>query len=471
MLDNLFLNSYPKVRFAPSPTGFLHLGNVRIALFNWMFARKYEGIFILRIDDTDKARCNHFYVESLKKDLKWLGIDWDICFAQSDRGEFYAPYIDELKRIGRLYPCCETAEELEAQREKLRLNHQAPVFDRQTRLIDYTRTKHWRFALKKEKTFWQDQLQGECYYDTHHVSDPVVIREDGSLSYLLTSVLDDQDPQHSITHVIRGIDHYVNTAIQCQMFEALKKTCPVFAHLPLLQQETGEKFSKRTKGNSVRDWRSEGVFPESICQVLLNLSCENIELIKTFKERVYDFSWKTYAKAAEIRLNLETIWSASNRYFSQISWEDLQYYLSDFPCKNLKKMHWECIAKNVYSFFDIQAWDQIFDTEWYTCQENTENFFSDLLKNSEYLDAVYFQWEASLIKIKTSSTEMSWSGLWKDWTKSLSQKFSLKYFEVCGSLRWIITGKLKGPPMVEILSLLEKQSLEYRLKSFVNKKF
>ncbi|ETZ04919.1 glutamate--tRNA ligase 1 [Holospora undulata HU1] len=462
----VFMKFSPIVRFAPSPTGFLHLGNARIALFNWVFARKHGGTFILRIDDTDKERSKPFYTESLKKDLQWLGIDWDVSFSQSDREEFYTPYIESLKHNGYLYPCCETAQELEAQRASLRLNHHAPVFDKEKRRIDNTRPKHWRFSLRKEKIFWNDALQGECHYDTSHISDPIVIREDRSLSYLLTSVLDDQDPQYPITHVIRGMDHYVNTAIQCQIFEALKKECPTFIHLPLLQQHTGEKFSKREKGSGIQDWRAAGIFPESICQVLLNLSCENSELTKTFEERVSNFSWDSYSKASQVRFDLETIWSASNHYFSALSWESLQPYLLDFPCKNLTKAHWQCIAPNIYSFLDIQAWDKVFGPHWHAKQGNTENSWENLLQNPLYLEAALFQWNQVFNPIASAQQEICWKELWKNWTKLLAQQFSVKSFEVCNSLRWILTGKAKGPPMIQIFPLIGGLCIEHRLKSF-----
>ncbi|PPE04264.1 glutamate--tRNA ligase [Holospora curviuscula] len=456
------MSTPPRVRFAPSPTGFLHLGNARIALFNWIFARKYGGSFILRIDDTDQERSETRYVEALKKDLRWLEIEWDICFSQSERRAFYLPYIEQLKSTGHLYPCCETPQELDVQRAQLRSHHHAPIFNKETRRIDPTRPMHWRFSLKKCKISWNDGVQGICQYDTSHISDPVVIREDGSLSYLLTSVLDDQDPQHPVTHVIRGVDHYVNTAIQSQIFEALGKSSPIFMHLPLLQHKTGEKFSKRTQGQGVQDWRAAGALPKSLSQVLLNLSCNDPMLSNTLRERISDFSWDSYSKASEVRLDPEAIWNASNYYFSIMSWEELQIYFVDFPCKYLKEAHWRCISSNVCSFLDIQAWDRVFDPQWSSRYWETEEPFGNLLRNPQYVEAIFFQWKNNLDKTH-GVDEVYWKKLWKNLTQTLTQQFDLKLSLVCSTIRWMITGKKNGPPMVTLFALLGKQCIENRL--------
>ena len=462
--NRVLTQPFPIVRFAPSPTGFLHLGNARIALFNWVFSQKNTGIFILRIDDTDQERSEFTYIQALKKDLRWLGLNWDICFSQSSREQFYAPYIHQLKHSGHLYPCCETPQELEAQREELRLLHRSPVFNKETRKVDATRAIHWRFSLKKCKVSWKDGIQGMCEYDTSHISDPIVIRENGSLSYLLTSVLDDQDPKHPVTHIIRGLDHYVNTAIQYQMFEALGTSCPVFIHLPLLQHESGEKFSKRTQGQGIQDWRSAGALPESLSEVLLNLSCEHPLFTQNLKKRIEHFSWDMYSKASEVRLSPETVWKASNAYFSIMSWKEVQARI-DFTCIYLTEAHWKCIAQNIYSFLDVQSWDRVFDPQWHSALGEVEAVCNDLLKDKVYLEAVFFQWGNALKNASHDFEEGFWKELWHNWTTSLHRTLSIRRSVICSTLRWIITGRTKGPPMVDVLRLLGNKSIEHRLKA------
>lgn len=444
------------VRFAPSPTGFLHLGNARIALFNWLFARAFEGTFILRIDDTDQERSQGAYVQALKEDLTWLGMDWDVSFAQSDRLAFYTPYIEQLKVLGRVYPCYETAEELEANRLALKAAHCAPIFDRHHRIIDTSRPVHWRFALEHRIEAWDDLLQGPCQYDTRHVSDPIVIREDGTLSYLLTSVLDDQDPNQPVSHIIRGLDHYVNTAIQRQMFQALERPLPIFAHLPLIQHITGEKFSKRTGGHAIRDWRSEGVLPIDICQVLIDLSRSQTHLHHRLCDFISEFSWDQYAKTAEVRLDPESIKNVCAKHLAMMSWEEVRIYTHDVD--HVTDDVWNVIRENVHNIQEISMWNEILDPTW-KLASFTESL--ELLSNPEFLAASYEAWEVCETEDKQvfgTDTER-----WKGWSQTLIQRFQVKPPIVYKALRWLLTGKLQGPAMPNILALLTAPQVSKRL--------
>ena len=444
------------VRFAPSPTGFLHLGNARIALFNWLFARASHGTFILRIDDTDQERSQGAYTDAVKKDLTWLGIDWDISFAQSERGSFYAPYIKSLKAAGHLYPCYETAQELASNRASLKEAHRAPVFDRHHRLIDTHRPVHWRFALEPRVEAWDDLLQGPCQYDTSHVSDPIVIREDGTLSYLLTSVLDDQDPDQPVSHIIRGLDHYVNTAIQRQMFHALQRPLPVFAHLPLIQHITGEKFSKRTGGHAIQDWRKEGVLPIDICQVLIDLSCSQPHLHHRLCDFLPEFRWDHYAKTAEVRLDPESITSMSAKHLAMMSWDDVQAYITDVDYVNAKV--WDVIRENVHNLQEIYVWNAVLDSNW---RLESFNDSMEVFSNAEFLQAAYEVWK--LGETEGGPNNTTEAERWKAWSQTLIQRFQVKPPMVYKALRWVLTGRLHGPAMPSILSVLTSCEVEARL--------
>lgn len=218
----------PIVRFAPSPTGKLHVGNVRTALVNWLYARSRNGKFVLRIDDTDIARSTKAYEDGIKEDLNWLGMNWDDSFKQSDRFDHYDKAADYLKNCGRLYACYETSEELDRQRKILRAQSKPPIYNRDGLNLtdaqikayeDEGRKPHWRFKLSGNAAKWNDMVRGEQSIDTGSISDPVLIRADGTYLYTLPSVVDDIDTK--ITHIIRGEDHVTNSGAQIEIFEAL----------------------------------------------------------------------------------------------------------------------------------------------------------------------------------------------------------------------------------------------------------
>ena len=256
----------PVVRFAPSPTGLLHVGNVRAALFNWLFAKRHGGTFILRLDDTDRARSKPEYEAAIERDLQWLGLDWARKEKQSDRLPHYDAARDRLIASGRLYACYETPEELEFKRKRLLAQGRPPVYDRaalklsdadRARLEGEGRRPHWRFKLASEEVRWDDLVRGPQHIDEASQSDPVLVRADGSYLYSFTSVVD--DIAFAISHVIRGEDHVTNSGAQIQMFRALGAGEPVFAHLPLLVDAAGGGLSKRTGSLSVGELRERGI--------------------------------------------------------------------------------------------------------------------------------------------------------------------------------------------------------------------
>lgn len=268
----------PIVRFAPSPTGLLHVGNVRAALFNWLFAHRHGGSFILRLDDTDVARCRPEYEAAIEQDLVWLGLGWDRKEKQSDRIAHYDDARDRLIAAGRLYPCYETPEELDFKRRRLLSQGRPPIYDRAALKLSQTdrasleaegRRPHWRFRLVSEEVRWDDLVRGPQHIDEASQSDPVLVRGDGSYLYSFTSVVD--DIAFGVSHVIRGEDHVTNTAAQMQIFQALGAAAPAFAHLPLLVDAQGGGLSKRTGSLSVQELRERGIEALAICALLARL--------------------------------------------------------------------------------------------------------------------------------------------------------------------------------------------------------
>ena len=266
------------VRFAPSPTGRLHAGNIRTALLNWLFARKTGGRLLLRLDDTDRERSTEEFARGIEEDLAWLGIDWATEVRQSDRLLRYVGVSEQLKAIGRLYPAYETPEELELKRKRQLARGRPPVYDRaawklteedKARLEAEGRKPHWRFKLETRDVVWNDLVRGQQHVDAASLSDPVLVRADGTHLYTLPSVVDDIDL--GITHVIRGEDHVVNTAPQIQLFEALGAPPPAFGHHSLLVTAEGQALSKRDRSLAIEGLRQDGIEPLAVASYVATI--------------------------------------------------------------------------------------------------------------------------------------------------------------------------------------------------------
>ena len=255
-----------RTRFAPSPTGLLHVGNARAALFCFLFAKKHDGQFLLRLDDTDTERSTQAFADAIQADLDWLGLKWDETARQSDRFERYDGVFETLVAQGHVYACYETPEELERKRKRQLARGKPPVYDRaglglsadeKTALEAEGRSAHWRFKLSGNPVVWHDLVRGEQKIDTASVSDPVIRRADGSWLYTLPSVVDDLDM--NISHVIRGEDHVTNTAAQVELIAALGGEVPEFAHFSLMLGADGSGLSKRLGSLALADLRDSGL--------------------------------------------------------------------------------------------------------------------------------------------------------------------------------------------------------------------
>ena len=432
-----------KVRFAPSPTGHMHIGNTRTALFNWLWAKKMGGQFMLRIDDTDFARSKKEYEDSMRESLVWLGLVWSSEARQSARFERYRQATEKLMKDGRIYACYETPEELEFKRKRALSKGLPPIYDRQA--LTYTsqdiegfvregRKPHYRFKLNDGIISWQDEVRGEVKYDASKLSDPIIIREDGSYLYHLPSVIDDVD--FSITHILRGEDHVTNTASQIQMFEALGGVVPVFAHLPLLTGKEG-KLSKRLGSLGVRELRAEGIENMAICSYLAKLGTS--EDIRSY----YD---------------LETL--AQTLDFSKIGHAQPKFDVEDLKHFNTKHIHtmpyaalqnrakvdedfWEKVKANLSVVADVDVWNKICNGEITPIIENKAltDMAADLLPKGAIGDETF--------------------GIWMN---TLKEKTGLKGKDLFHPIRLALTGEPSGPELKTLLPLIGREKAVARLK-------
>ena len=292
-------------RFAPSPTGFIHVGNLRTALFNYLITRKAGGQFILRLDDTDQERSKQEYADGILEDPEWLGFTWDRLEKQSTRLERYEEAAQELRDKGRFYEAFETPTELDLKRKKLLNMGKPPVYDRAALALsdaekDALRAERgngvWRFKLDQERIDWHDGILGDISIDAASVSDPVLIRADGQFLYTLASVCDDVD--YGVTHIVRGSDHVTNTATQIQIIKALGGTVPSFGHHSLLTGPQGEALSKRLGTLSLRDLRAQGVEPMALLSLMARIgSSQPVELRTTMEELIEGFDLSHFGSA------------------------------------------------------------------------------------------------------------------------------------------------------------------------------
>lgn len=443
-------------RFAPSPTGRLHAGNLRLALLNFLYSLQHQGKFILRIDDTDQERSCFQYEQAIYQDLQWLGLRWDLSFRQSSRDALYQKAVQNLKDQGLLYPCYETLQELEEKRQQKLTQGLPPIYDRSALSQDFTsgplsgRKPYWRFLLTHQEEAWDDLVQGPCHYHTQHLSDPVLVRQDGSLSYLLSSVVDDQDPAHPISHVIRGADHITNTAIQRQLFAALKRPYPVFGHVSLVSDASGQKLSKRQGSTCAADLQEEGFLPLAVAKVLAELgTSKTAKNTSCLQDLAQDLDFSAFG-LAQPRLDSCLFAQASGKLFAKMTDQEVKAF---FP--SINEAFWPLIQGEVHSLQEIQSWHSVIDPAWHGPKANPE-------------DQSYLRWAGTLLKEKFPDLNVCESmdlWQWKNWLKELKQQRQGP--ELFRPLRQSLTGKDHGPPLPELLAFLGKEMVQQRLKMAV----
>lgn len=434
-----------KVRFAPSPTGYIHVGNVRTALINWLFAKKMGGEFILRIDDTDAERSKKEYEDAIYEDMKWLGLTWDQLAHQSKRFPRYHEAIEQLKTSGRLYACYETQEELEVKRKMQSGRGLPPIYDRAAlKLTDEQkaaydaegRSKHWRFSLNEGDVVWDDLVRGEVKFQATHMSDPILIREDGIPVYTLASVVDDGD--FGITHVVRGEDHVSNSAVQVQLYEALGIKVPTFAHTALLKTKDGE-LSKRTGGGDIRSLRERGIMPMAICSLLAKMGTSDaIEPFVDLASLAEGFDFGKFGRAPA-NYDEEELVKLNEKLLHILPFDAVKHAL---PFAD--ESFWNSVRGNLKSLDDAKMWHEVIH------QPSKADVSEE--------DKAYLAEAASLLPAEPWGEDV-----FMQWMDLVKEKTGRKGKPLFMPLRLALTGMEHGPELKILLPMLGREQTLKRL--------
>ncbi|MBJ7484374.1 glutamate--tRNA ligase [Brevundimonas sp.] len=437
-----------KVRFAPSPTGKLHVGNVRTALVNWMFAKGQGGAFVLRIDDTDLARSTAAFEQGIEDDLTWLGLVWDERYNQSKRFDRYEEAASRLKAAGRLYPCYETGEELDRRRKVQLARGLPPIYDRAALELTEAdkatfeaegRKPHWRFKLEGRRVAWEDLARGHAEVDTTSMSDPVLIREDGLFLYTLPSVVDDIDM--AITHVIRGEDHVTNTGAQIEIFEALGGPTPGFAHMPLLVGADGQALSKRLGSLSIAEMREQGYEPIAITSHLGRIGTSDPLEVGTSVEALGETFAFTKMGRSPARYDTADLDRLNAQALHAMPYSAAQVRLSALGV-DLGETFWNAVRPNLVKFGDVVDQARI-----------VQGPVTPVIEDAGFA-------KAALDLLPAEIDETAWSG----WTAAVKEATGAKGKTLFMPLRLILTGQAHGPDMATIIPLIGRERMVQRLK-------
>ena len=442
----------PIVRFAPSPTGRLHVGNVRTALINWLFAKGQQGKFILRIDDTDTERSTQEYEDGIRTDLTWLGLVWDDSFSQSKRFAEYDAAADTLREMGLLYPCYETADELDRKRKIALSRGRPPVYDRaalelsdedKAKLEAEGRTPHWRFKLSGGRVEWTDLVRGDQSIDTSSLSDPILIREDGSYLYTLPSVVDDIEAK--ITHVVRGEDHVTNSGAQIEIFKALGGTAPDMAHTPLLIGADGQGLSKRLGSLSMGELRAQGYEPMAVSSLLAKIgTSDNVEARETLGQLVAEFDFGKIGRAPA-RFDETELLSLNAAILHGLPFEAVKDRLADVDPRAADEAFWTVVRENCSLLPDVAAW--------------VETVFGEITPLVDAEDKDFVATAATLLP-EGDLTGESWS----QWANAVKAETGRKGRGLFMTLRKALTGQEHGPDMGALLPLIGRERALKRLQ-------
>ncbi|MBU2980889.1 glutamate--tRNA ligase [Lentibacter algarum] len=430
-------------RFAPSPTGFIHVGNLRTALMNYLIARKAGGEFILRIDDTDPERSEEKYVDAIKEDLEWLGLTWDRVERQSERLDRYADAADKLREIGRFYEVFETPTELDLKRKKQLNMKKPPVYDRaglslseaEKDALREERGGYWRFKLDHERIEWNDQIIGDISIDAASVSDPVLIRADGQVLYTIASVVDDTDM--GVTNVVRGADHVTNTATQIQIMQALGFEAPAFAHHSLLTGPQGEALSKRLGTLALRDLREAGIEPMALLSHMARLgSSDPAELCRDMAELVEGFEIGNFG-TAPTKFDVADLTPLTAKYLHGFAYSDISEDIFDAGVPADKaEAFWNVVGENIDTRKDLATW-------WELMSKGAEPVIDDE-------DADFVREALAMLPDGPHDGDT-----WGTWTAAVKEATGRKGRGLFMPLRKALTGMQHGPDMSALLPLLQ----------------
>ncbi|MER0237129.1 glutamate--tRNA ligase [Fulvimarina sp. MAC8] len=452
------------LRFAPSPTGFIHIGNLRTALFNWLYAKSRGGEFVLRFDDTDQERSTREFADQIEADLAWIGIAPHRILRQSEQVARYDDAAERLKSLGLLYPCYETPEELDRKRKRLAARGLPPVYGREALRLSPEekvaleaegRKPHWRFLLpnhdgdpaitKRTEVHWDDLVRGPQTVDLASLSDPVLIRADGSYLYTLPSIVDDGEV--GITDIIRGDDHVTNTGVQIPIFEALGLTAPRFGHHNLITTIGGEGLSKRTGSLSIKTLREEGYEPMAVASLAtlvgLSGSIDAVRELDALAERVdlgeVSVSASKFDPAELDRLNEEIVHS--------LAYPDVADRLATFDIPDSEReAFWLAVRANCAKVRDTGFWRNVV----YGDIEREEDIGAD---DQAFLKTAHERLPEGAVDGNT----------WKAWTTDLKKETGRKGRSLFMPLRLALTGLDHGPELAALLPLIGRERIVVRL--------
>lgn len=439
----------PVVRYAPSPTGRIHLGNARPGLLNWFFAKGRSGTYILRMDDTDLARSTREFADGIETDLAWLGVTPSALVRQSERVALYEKAKHQLIDAGRLYPCYETEDELDRRRKRARAMGKPPIYDRaalkltdedRTRLEAEGRKPHWRFKLEGKPVHFRDLIKGEQTVNTASMSDPVLVREDGSYLYTLPSVVDDIDL--GITHVIRGEDHVSNTGTQIEIFEALGGKVPLFAHHNLLTDAEGQGLSKRLGSLSIAELREDGFEARAVAIMAVltgtSLPIEPYESLDAVAQKL-DLTMISHGPA---RYDPAELASLNARILHAMPYEEAKPRLAALGLDN--EALWLTLRENLHKFSDIVEWAKLVSGPVRPVIADEDKDF--IAQAKDLLPAE--PWDMTT---------------WGAWTGAIKQATGRKGKDLFLPLRMALTGRHDGPELRSLLPLLGRKASLDRL--------
>lgn len=433
-------------RFAPSPTGWIHVGNLRTALMNYLIALQKGGTFILRLDDTDQERSKQEYIDGLKEDLAWLGIRYDRVEQQSKRLARYAEAAEALKASGRFYECFETPVELDLKRKKLLNMGKPPVYDRAALSLTEDqkaayraegRQSYWRFKLDQQRIEWRDGIIGDISIDAASVSDPVLIKADGQVLYTYASSVDDVDM--GVTHIVRGADHVTNTAVQIQIMQALGGTPPSFAHHSLLSGPGGEKLSKRLGALSLRDLRAQGVEPMALLSLMARLgSSKPVELAHSMEELAAGFDVGSFG-TAPTEFDPENLFPLTRHHVQSLPYAAVSERVLALGVPEAEaEAFWEVAKGNITIMADLADW-------WALFRDGATPVI-------EEADRDFVQQAFAMLPA------MPWTtATWGEWTTAVKEATGRKGKDLFRPLRRALTGRDAGPEMADVMPMLRKR--------------
>lgn len=443
-------------RIAPSPTGLLHIGNIRAGLYNWLFTRKNGGHFMLRIDDTDQVRSKEEYVDAIHRDLTWLGLNWDSTAKESTRFDTYYSLADQLKKTGRVYPCFETAEELGLRRKAQLAQGQPPVYDRSALRLTPAdiaaleaegRKPHWRFKLDWDTPIiWEDAIQGRKEFSAKTMSDPVIIREDGMPLFGFCGMVDDL--LDDTTHIVRGEDHISNTAVQIQIGEAVaplmgKKMIATFAHFPLLVSITGEEMSKRLGTMSIREMRDEmGLEPLAITAYIARLgTSQPMEVVSGLDELAAAFDLSQISRNPP-KVDMEELRRLNGKILHATPFAKVADRLVAMGMQGVTEDFWNAIKGELQVLTDAKAW-------WDVAQGT----IAPVIEDADLI-------AAAAATLPAEPWDQATFGAWTKTVKEATGKSGKALFM---PLRLALTAHAHGPELGQLLPIMGRARVLMRL--------